>query len=186
MREELRIEQVDNMMKKKKETTSQRVIIDNEIVSVSTLRKKAARANAVFWVACLLVALLSGMVVPYLSMAALSVNNSDAFTGEIIPGYSMGGIEVGAYGVDINEWGLVSEPTFTGSTYGMWDEDRTKQARDNFNKANVSNEQSSESVSATTKASVWESVTGRNSFSESAPNGTVDTPQSAQYDTVTP
>ena len=174
------------MMKKKKETTSQRVIIDNEIVSVSTLRKKAARANAVFWVACLLVALLSGMVVPYLSMAALSVNNSDAFTGEIIPGYSMGGIEVGAYGVDINEWGLVSEPTFTGSTYGMWDEDRTKQARDNFNKANVSNEQSSESVSATTKASVWESVTGRNSFSESAPNGTVDTPQSAQYDTVTP
>lgn len=174
------------MMKKKKETTSQRVIIDNEIVSVSTLRKKAARANAVFWVACLLVALLSGMVVPYLSMAALSVNNSDAFTGEIIPGYSMGGIEVGAYGVDINEWGLVSEPTFTGSTYGMWDEDRTKQAHDNFNKANVSNEQSSESVSATTKASVWESVTGRNSFSESAPNGTVDTPQSAQYDTVTP
>lgn len=174
------------MMKKKKETTSQRIIIDNEIVSVSTLRKKAARANAVFWVACLLVALLSGMVVPYLSMAALSVNNSDAFTGEIIPGYSMGGIEVGAYGVDINEWGLVSEPTFTGSTYGMWDEDRTKQARDNFNKANVSNEQSSESVSATTKASVWESVTGRNSFSESAPNGTVDTPQSAQYDTVTP
>ena len=172
------------MMKKKKETTSQRVIIDNEIVSVSTLRKKAARANAVFWVACLLVALLSGMVVPYLSMASLSVSNSNAFTGEVIPGYSMGGIEVGAYAVDINSWGQVVNPTFTGSTYGVWNSARTDDARKSFNSGSV--ESTSSSVSNSQKSEVWQQVTGHSGFSESTPNGSVKGRDSIQYDTVAP
>ena len=172
------------MMRKRKETTAERVIIDNEVISVATLKKKASRANAVFWVACLLVAMLSGLVVPYLSMASLSVSNSDAFTGEVIPGYSMGGIEVGAYAVDINSWGQVVNPTFTGSTYGVWNSARTDDARKSFNSGSV--ESTSSSVSNSQKSEVWQQVTGHSGFSESTPNGSVKGRDSIQYDTVAP
>lgn len=178
------------MMRKRKETTAERVIIDNEVISVATLKKKASRANAVFWVACLLVAMLSGLVVPYLSMASLAVSSSDAFTGEVIPGYSMGGIEVGAYAVDINSWGQVANPTFTGSTYGIWNPERTKAAQGKFNSATAEgNTEISESstVSGAQKSNIWHSITGFSAFSEESPNGTsTQSPDSLKYDSIAP
>ena len=120
------------MLKRKRENnkTADRVILEERVVSISSLRSRAHHANMMFLVAVLITAMISGMVVPYMSMAAggASVGNSDAFSGEVIPGYSMGGISVGAYGVDLNEYSDVDGPTVTGSVYGYWDTNRTGQA----------------------------------------------------------
>lgn len=179
------------MLKKKQESigSADRVILDERVVSVSKLRAKAHRANTLFWVAVLITVIISGMVVPYMSMAAggVAVSNSDAFNGEVIPGYSMGGISVGAYGVDLNEYSDVDGPTVAGSVYGYWDANRTGQAQAAIG-AVVSDdeEDSTDTMSANEKAIAWNAITGKTNFSDSAPNGMNQSSQSAWYDTVTP
>ena len=173
-------------MFKKKQTNAngRNVIIDNEVVSVDTLRRKAKRANLLFWVAVCLVTMISGLILPYMSMASVSISDSAAFNGTIIPGYSNGGITVGAYAVDINSWGSVTSETVVGSTYGIWSDNRLDAMR------GVSLDgidgKSSDSISNRDKADVWKQITGRNSFSTSNPNGTTSATSSSQYDTVMP
>ena len=179
------------MLKKKQEVSgsADRVILDERVVSVSKLRAKARRANTMFWVAVLITVIISGMVVPYMSMAAggVAVSNSDAFNGEVIPGYSMGGISIGAYGVDLNEYSAVDGPTVTGSVYGYWDANRTGQAQAAIGAAVSDDEEdSTDTMSANEKAIAWNAITGKTNFSDSAPNGMNQSSQSAWYDTVTP
>ena len=173
------------MFKKKKTNTNGRnVIIDNEVVSVDTLRGKAKRANLLFWVAVCLVTMISGLILPYMSMASVSISDSAAFNGTIIPGYSNGGITVGAYAIDINSWGSVTSETVVGSTYGIWSDDRLDAMR-GISLDGVDGK-SSDSISNRDKADVWKQITGRNSFSTSNPNGTTSATSSSQYDTVMP
>lgn len=179
------------VLKKKQEGigSADRVILDERVVSVSKLRAKARRANTLFWVAILITVIISGMVVPYMSMAAggVAVSNSDAFSGEVIPGYSMGGISVGAYGIDLNEYSDVDGPTVTGSVYGYWDANRTGQAQSAISAvASDGEEDSTDTMSANEKAIAWNAITGKTNFSDSAPNGMNQSSQSAWYDTVTP
>ena len=173
-------------MFKKKQTNAngRNVIIDNEVVSVDTLRRKAKRANLLFWVAVCLVTMISGLILPYMSMASVSISDSAAFNGTIIPGYSNGGITVGAYAVDINSWGSVTSETVVGSTYGIWSDNRLDVMR-NVSLDSVDG-QSSDSISNKDKAAVWKQMTGRNSFSTSNPNGTTSATSSSQYDAVMP
>lgn len=180
------------MLKKKQESigSADRVILDERVVSVSKLRAKAHRANTLFWVAILITVIISGMVVPYMSMAAggASVGDSDAFSGEVIPGYSMGGITVGAYGLDLNEYSEVDGVQAVGSYYGYWDHERTSEAQSAISgiASSVDEESSGETVSANDKAVGWEAITGRTNFTDTSPNGMNQSSQSAWYDTVMP
>lgn len=163
------------------------VIIDNEVVSVDTLRNKAKHANFLFWIAVCLVTLVSGLVLPYLSMASVASANSSAFNGTLVPGYSTGGITIGAYAVDINSWGTNTDPVFPGSTYGVWSGGRLKTARSAFQKsADTSSGETANNSSASSKAATWKAITGRNTFSSTNPNGSTTETQASQYDAVMP
>lgn len=177
--------------KKQNKKFADAIIMNDERVSVEALRKKAKRANTKFWGMAVSMGMISSLVLPYMSMAAVAPSNSNVFTGHVIPGYSMGGVTLAAYGVDINSWGEVKQDTVVGSNYGVWSGKRLDTARQHVGdtshlfqegEANTANYE----LTAKDKAVGWQGITGNMGFTTSSPDGTDNTSAANQYDTVAP
>lgn len=173
------------MAKRKENHYNNNVIIDNKVVSVSDLQTNAKSASMRFFALVLGITLLASMVVPYLSMAAAATSTSNAFNGTVIPGYSMGGLELTAYGVSINSWGQVDTPTFVKSNYGIWNQSNipknADEVADTFNKVdNLSN------INDSDKASGWKQLIGATNHTNNNPNGSKSYSQNEKSDAVSP
>lgn len=141
------------------------VIIGGNVYSVSKLKTRARRLTMQMWSAVAITMLVAMTIVPYLANAATNGNNSDAFSGTVIPGYSMGGMSVTAYGVDVNAWGMgVSDYGKMAKTnYGVWSGSR----------ANGSDSSSTSATDMTSeeKSSGWKKITGRQNYTSTNLNG---------------
>ena len=154
------------------------VIIGGNVYSVSKLRGKARRLTMRMWASVAVTLLIAMTIVPYLAQAATNGNNSDAFSGTVIPGYSMDGVSVTAYGIDVNSWGAGKSDSgsMAKSNYGIWS---------GFRVANVSNDGTAATdMTADAKSSGWKSITGRQNYSATNPNG--QGTSSTATDTVNP
>lgn len=184
------------MAKRKENHYNNNVIIDNKVVSVSDLQTNAKSASMRFLVLVLGITLLASMVVPYLSMAAAATPSSNAFNGAVIPGYSMGGLELTAYGVSINSWGAINaqEPSFVKSNYGIWSTKNVPDNADNIarnykethDELNQQESSSEKLLNTSDKASGWESLTGKTNYTNNTPNGSDSTKQNQKYDDISP
>lgn len=154
------------------------VIIGGNVYSVSKLRGKARRLTMRMWASVAVTLLIAMTIVPYLAQAATNGNNSDAFNGTVIPGYSMGGVSVTAYGVDVNSWGTGRSDSgaMAKSNYGIWSGSRVTNASNDGTTAT--------DMTSDAKSSGWKSITGRQNYSATNPNGQ-DT-SSTSTDTVNP
>ena len=176
------------MAKRKENHYNNNVIIDNKVVSVSDLQTNAKSASMRFLVLVLGITLLASMVVPYLSMAAAATSTSNAFNGTVIPGYSMGGLELTAYGVNINSWGQVSagDYSFVRSNYGIWNpKNAPKDGKLDIKVDDTGKEQDS-LLNSADKAVGWEQATGRTNYTKNSPNGDEKTAQNQKSDDVSP
>ena len=176
------------MAKRKENHYNNNVIIDNKVVSVSDLQTNAKSASMRFLVLVLGITLLASMVVPYLSMAAAATSTSNAFNGAVIPGYSMGGLELTAYGVSINSWGQVSagDHSFVRSNYGIWNpKNAPKDGKLDMKIDDTGKEQES-LLNSADKAIGWEQVTGKTNYTRNSPNGNEKTTQNQKGDDVSP
>lgn len=176
------------MAKRKENHYNNNVIIDNKVVSVSDLQTNAKSASMRFLVLVLGITLLASMVVPYLSMAAAATSTSNAFNGAVIPGYSMGGLELTAYGVSINSWGQVSagDHSFVRSNYGIWNpKNAPKDGKLDMKIDDTGKEQES-LLNSADKAVGWEQVTGKTNYTRNSPNGDEKTAQNQKVDDVSP
>ena len=184
------------MAKRKENHCNNNVIIDNKVVSVSDLQTNAKSASMRFLVLVLGITLLASMVVPYLSMAAAATSTSNAFNGAVIPGYSMGGLELTAYGVSVNSWGAIDAqaPSFVKSNYGIWSTKNVPDNADNIarnyketnDELNQQTSSSDKLLNTSDKASGWESLTGATNYTNNSPNGSVSTKQNQKYDDISP
>lgn len=154
------------------------VIIGGNVYSVSRLKTRAKRLTLQMWSAVAITMLVAMTIVPYLANAAANGNNSNAFSGTVIPGYSMGGISVTAYGVDVNAWGMgVSDSGRMAKTnYGIWSGSR----------ANGSDSSSTSATDMTPeeKSSGWKKITGRQNYTATNPSG--QSSSSTSTDVVNP
>lgn len=183
------------MAKRKENHCNNNVIIDNKVVSVSDLQTNAKSASMRFLVLVLGITLLASMVVPYLSMAAAATSTSNAFNGAVIPGYSMGGLELTAYGIDLNSWGKVESPCFVKSNYGIWNiGNLPKNYRDveqQFVEDNSENTISSQVTAnrltnVSDKSTGWYQLTGFTNYTNNSPNGSSQVAQNQKMDSVSP
>ena len=183
------------MAKRKENHYNNNVIIDNKVVSVSDLQTNAKSASMRFLVLVLGITLLASMVVPYLSMAAAATSTSNAFNGAVIPGYSMGGLELTAYGIDLNSWGKSTKPCFVRSNYGIWNEDNTPEnymdvanqyIEDTSDIAAESRVSSDRLMNTSDKSSGWEQLTGRTNYTNNNPDGSTSVAQNQKVDDITP
>lgn len=183
------------MAKRKENHYNNNVIIDNKVVSVSDLQTNAKSASMRFLVLVLGITLLASMVVPYLSMAAAATSSSNAFNGAVIPGYSMGGLELTAYGIDLNSWGQSTKPCFVKSNYGIWNENNIpKNYRDVANQftedtSDITAESQASSdrlMNTSDKSSGWEQLTGRTNYTNNNPDGSTSVAQNQKVDNITP
>lgn len=184
------------MAKRKENHYNNNVIIDNKVVSVSDLQTNAKSASMRFLVLVLGITLLASMVVPYLSMAAAATSTSNAFNGAVIPGYSMGGLELTAYGIDLNSWGKVENPCFVKSNYGIWNKGNLpknyKDVEQQFVEDNSENAISSSQITAdkltnvTDKSTGWYKLTGFTNYTNNSPNGSSQVTQNQRMDSVSP
>lgn len=183
------------MAKRKENHYNNNVIIDNKVVSVSDLQTNAKSASMRFLVLVLGITLLASMVVPYLSMAAAATSTSNAFNGAVIPGYSMGGLELTAYGIDLNSWGQSKKPCFVRSNYGIWNEDNTPEnymdvanqyIEDTSDIAAESQASSDRLMNTSDKSSGWEQLTGRTNYTNNNPDGSTSVAQNQKVDDITP
>lgn len=183
------------MAKRKENHYNNNVIIDNKVVSVSDLQTNAKSASMRFLVLVLGITLLASMVVPYLSMAAAATSTSNAFNGAVIPGYSMGGLELTAYGIDLNSWGKSTKPCFVRSNYGIWNEDNTPEnymdvanqyIEDTSDIAAESQASSDRLMNTSDKSSGWEQLTGRTNYTNNNPDGSTSVAQNQKVDDITP
>ena len=173
------------MSKRNNSTYANNVIIDNKIVSVNDLQMKARNSSMKFLVLILGIVLLSSMVIPYLSIAAAATPNSEAFNGTVIPGYSMGGLNLSAYGVDINSWGAVKKPTFVKSNYGIWSKSNIpSNASAIASEFDKSDDQ--DIANATDKAAGWKELIGTTNHTNNSPDGSTTTTQNEKADSVSP
>ena len=183
------------MAKRKENHYNNNVIIDNKVVSVSDLQTNAKSASMRFLVLVLGITLLASMVVPYLSMAAAATSTSNAFNGAVIPGYSMGGLELTAYGIDLNSWGKSTKPCFVRSNYGIWNENNTPEnysdvanqfTEDTSDIAAESQASSDRLMNTSDKSSGWEQLTGRTNYTNNNPDGSTSVAQNQKVDNITP
>ena len=182
------------MLFKKETSPAGQVIIDEQVVSLADLKRSASRANTRFWSLTLGVALISSMALPYMSIAAtIPSGTSEAFTGQVAPGYSMGGVKVSAYGIDLNSWGFINKDRVVGSDYGIWSKNRLTGAASNLGAHEgkdvflLGNQQSANyNLKGGEKAEGWQMITGRSSYSLDNPDGYETSTQSTQTDTVAP
>lgn len=170
-----------------------KVIVGGEVVSVNALKRKAGRASRRFWSVAIVFALMTSMIMPYMSLAAsVSPTNTNVFTGNVVPGYSMGGVVVSAYGVDINDWGKVTADKPIQSNYGVWSGQRGQSATDRLSKDKDAFVQLSGDASANVelntadKSKGWDAITGKHGYSSSSPDGTSNNATSTQIDQVAP
>lgn len=156
------------------------VILDGNIFSVSALYGKFRRSMAVFAAMVLTSVLTVTMVIPYLSMAATMSVSSGIWTGTLVPGYSMGGLNLTAYGVNLNTWAKSKTTKVFESNYGFWNTTRAKGIKvDNV----APGSPVSGSMSTTDIANVWKSITGKSGYSTNQQNGTTN---NNQTDSVMP
>lgn len=183
------------MSKRKDNQYNNNVIINNKVVSVNDLQTDAKSASMRFFVLLLGIALLASMVVPYLSMAAAATSGSNAFNGTVIPGYSMGGLELTAYGIDLNSWGQTYSPKFVQSNYGIWSTGNLPKNREkveqqfveeNNNNANVSQITADNLTNTSDKSAGWEQLTGHTNYTNNNPNGSTSVSQNEKVDNVSP
>lgn len=183
------------MAKRKENHYNNNVIIDNKVVSVSDLQTNAKSASMRFLVLVLGITLLASMVVPYLSMAAAATSTSNAFNGAVIPGYSMGGLELTAYGIDLNSWGKVDKPCFVKSNYGIWNKGNLpknyKDVEQQFVEDDSENAISSQITAdrltnVTDKSTGWYKLTGFTNYTNNSPNGSSQVTQNQRMDSVSP
>lgn len=179
--------------KHKKEHVNDDVIMGDVRVSVSYLKKKAARANRTFWAMLVCSALVMSMILPYMSLASgVAASPSDVFTGKVVPGYSMGGVEVSAYGIDLNEWGAISTDVPVESNYGIWSGSRFDNAWSNLKSDSNAfipldqDKSTNYNLTETDKSLGWQAITGRTGYTSANPNGTSRSNQSNQTDVVSP
>lgn len=162
----------------------------SEAVDLGTLKKRASRSGKKFWASLCAVILLGSMIVPYLSFASVSVSNSTVFTGAVIPGYSMGGVQLGAYGVDLNEWAEVSGTKLVETNYGVWSSSRysdgQKAASTSIKSIDSTSLGANSLLSTAQKSEGWQSITGKTNYSKSNGNGVSNAGQSSYYDDVSP
>lgn len=181
------------MLRKNKERFADLVIVGEEQVSLRVLQKRAKRANRKFWGLGASFALISSMVLPYMSYAAAVADSgtSKVFNSDIVaPGYSMGGVPISAYGIDLNSWGKISRDAAVRSNYGVWSGSRGESANDNLNDASVvtlldSDESANLSLTDKEKSEGWSLITGKAGYSTTNPNGLQST-QGNQIDKVAP
>lgn len=176
------------MVKRKENHYNNNVIIDNKVVSVSDLQTNAKSASMRLLVLVLGITLLASMVVPYLSMAAAATSSSNAFNGAVIPGYSMGGLELTAYGVSINSWGQVSagDHSFVRSNYGIWNPKNAPKDGKLDMKIDDTGKEQELLLNSADKATGWEQATGRTNYTKNSPNGDEKTAQNQKSDDVSP
>lgn len=162
------------------------VIIGGRVYSASKLRNKARRLTMRMWASVAITLLVAMTIVPYLAQAATNANNSNAFDGTVIPGYSMGGISTTAYGVDINSWGMGQSDTgkFAKSNYGIWSADRAKAASEQGSVITNKSDSDAETMVAETKSSGWKAITHKQNYTKTQPNG--QTSSSTSTDVVNP
>lgn len=179
-------------MFKRKERFADAVIIGEEQVSLHALQKKAKRANRKFWGLSASIAMVSSMVLPYMSYAASVADStiSGVFNYTVAPGYSMGGVELTAYGVDLNEWGKISRDTAVKSNYGVWSGSRGDSAKKALTASSEvvmldSDDSANNELTAGEKTQGWEIITGRAAYTADSPNG-VDDRTRSQLDSVAP
>lgn len=178
-------------VKRKKKSYSEDLIMGNHRISLDDLRKKTKRANRRFWGIAVSMGMVGTLVLPYMSLAAVAPKNTNVFTGQVIPGYSMGGIQLAAYGVDVNSWGQVSRDTPIRSNYGVWSGDRGIQAEKNLASKDSetdleTNAENENMLSTHARAVGWKDITGKMNYSTSNLDGTNSSNASSQYDTVAP
>lgn len=180
---------------RRKERFADAVIIGEEQVSVSDLRRKATAANRRFWGSAASVAVASSLVLPYVSFAAVADSTaSAAFNSDIIvPGYSMGGVDIATYGVDLNSWAkLASKDKAVQTNYGIWSGARAESADKALNSSTdtikllKTDESANLSLTQSEKADGWKEITGRMAYSKSDPDGVTDTDSNHQLDNVAP
>lgn len=175
--------------KKQNKKFADAIIMNDERVSVEGLRKKAKRANTRFWGMAVSMGMVSSLVLPYMSMAAVAPSNSNVFTGHVIPGYSMGGVTLAAYGVDVNSWGEVNKDTVVGSNYGVWSGSRLSTAKSNVQDTShlmTGAEAQNYELTSKDKAVGWQGITGRMGYTNGSPDGSSSTNAANQYDAVAP
>lgn len=177
--------------KRKKRKNMDEVIIEGQIYSVRELHKKAKRASKKLWASIIASIAGIGAVFPYLANAGVVKTESKAFTGTVIPGYDQCGLNLTAYGIDINEeWGNVKngKTQFTQSTYGIWSGSRASDANsqkvDDNNKKELEN--NSNKVGNETKAKLWADITGKSGYTTSTQSGTNNNKNSVTNDIVSP
>lgn len=177
--------------KRKKRKNMDEVIIEGQIYSVRELHKKAKRASRKLWASIIASIAGIGAVFPYLANAGVVKTESKAFTGTVIPGYDQCGLNLTAYGIDINEeWGNVKngKTQFTQSTYGIWSGSRASDANsqkvDDNNKKELEN--NSNKVGNETKAKLWADITGKSGYTNSTQSGTNNNKNSVTNDIVSP
>lgn len=180
------------MFGSKKKAFADAIIMDNERASVEVLRRRAKNANMKFWGIAVSMGMVSTMVLPYMSMAAVAPSDSNVFTGQVIPGYSMGGVQLAAFGVDINSWGQVNKDKVVQTNYGVWSGSRVANADKNLKASGTTVLESGEKsadyeLNSQDKSIGWKGITGRMGYSRSNPNGlTSERSSSKQYDVVAP
>lgn len=159
------------------------VIIGDTVYSVHKLRKKARHATTMMFASVLVTVLMASLVVPYLAMAATQVSNSSVFTGTVIPGYSIGGLSISAYGVDLNSWAnpSSSDGEVVATNYGIWSKDKASTAQSKL--ATMKNTDP-EKFSSANKSLSWLNMTGSQNYTTDNPNGL--TKASSSTDTVSP
>lgn len=156
------------------------VILDGNIFSVSALYGKFRRSMAVFVAMVLTSVLTITMVIPYLSMAATMSVSSGIWTGTVVPGYSMGGLNLTAYGVNLNTWAKSKTTKVFESNYGFWSSARAK----GISVDNVApGSPVSGNMSTSDIANVWKKITGKSGYTANQQNGTTD---NNQTDSVMP
>lgn len=181
------------MFGKKNDRYADLIIVGEEQVSLSDLKKKAKRANRQFWGMSASAVLVSSMVLPYMSYAAAVADSgsSQVFSSSIVaPGYSMGGVLLSAYGVDMNDWGKISKDSAVQSNYGVWSGRRGDNAQKKLNSSSdvqLLDAETSGNLNLTDKekSEGWHLITGRAGYSVSNPDG-LETDNGNQVDEVAP
>lgn len=173
------------------------VIISGDIVSITKLKKELSNALYMLWTIILVSILTISTIIPPISMAGMAPVSSSAFSGLYLPGYSLGGIQISSYGVDLNEWatgegrGTITSPTIAKSNYGVWSGSRAAQlekaipirqeyaAKLEADKPNMAgsatkkadNNKGTNKSTIGVQAEEWKAVTTRWGYNEANPNG---------------
>ena len=169
---------------------SDEVIIGSRVYSVSKLRRQARSANMRLWAVIVIAVVVAMTVIPYMSMASVAIQDSSVFTGRVMPGYSMGGISLEAYGVDLNEWARPSSSIVPATNYGIWDSNYRDYAAGKISSLSSSIDEVAEANMGGTANIVysraWNMITGSSGYTNAQPNGGGASQSDNAQDSISP